>query len=174
MLREQIRKRMTYLLSNEFREACLSSLRLLHLCRVPWAEGTPPPPKRYGRYGERVAASWLRARGHRVLRTNWRWGNRGELDIVSREGDTLVFTEVKSALGSSSGGAPARRVNREKRELIRIGARNWLRLLNKGAVPHRFDIIEVYLPPAARPQIVHTPRAFGMEEGREWQSRHSS
>lgn len=157
----------------ELAERVLAYLRVLHRLRVPWAAGNPPPPKRYGRYGERVAASWLRARGHRILRRDWRWGRRGELDIVSREGDTLVFTEVKSALVSSVGGAPARRVNREKRELIRIGARNWLRLLNKGAVPHRFDIIEVYLPPAARPEIIHTPNAFGMEEGREWNARHA-
>lgn len=150
----------------ELKERVFAYLRLLHRCRTPWAEGTPPPPKRYGRYGERVACSWLRAHGHRILRTNWRWGNRGELDIVSREGDTLVFTEVKTALGSSTGGAASRRVNREKRELIRYGAHNWLRLLNREDVPFRFDIIEVYLPAAAVPEVVRLPNAFGMVEGR--------
>lgn len=153
-------------MTEEVKEKVLAYLRLLHRCRVPWAEKTPPPPKRYGSYGERVACSWLRAHGHRILRTNWRWGNRGELDIVSREGDTLVFTEVKTALGSSTGGAASRRVNRDKRELIRYGAHNWLRLLNREDVPFRFDIIEVYLPAGAHPEIVHLPDAFGMVEGR--------
>lgn len=157
----------------ELKERLLAYLRLLHRCRTPWAEGTPPPPKRYGRYGERVAASWLRAHGHRILRTNWRWGKRGELDIVSREGDTLVFTEVKTALGTSTGGAASRRVNREKRELIRYGAHNWLRLLNREDVPFRFDVIEVYLPAGEPPEVVHTPSAFTMEEGSAWGGRHA-
>lgn len=153
----------------ELKERVLAYLRVLHLCRTPWKEGTPPPPKRIGRYGERVACSWLRAHGYRLLRTDWRWGNRGEVDIVSRKGDTLVFTEVKTAWGSSTGGAASRRVNREKRELLRHGARNWIRILNKGAIPFRFDIIEVSLPAGSRPEVYHLPNAFGMEEGRAWQ-----
>lgn len=149
------------------REQLLARLHLLHRLTVPWSATAPPPPKRFGRYGERVAVSWLRAQGHRILRCDWRWGRRGELDIVSRCGDMLVFTEVKSALGMA-GGAAARHVNRPKRELIRHGARNWLRLLNR-EVPYRFDIVEVYLPAGQRPQVEHHPHAFTMHEGHTWQ-----
>lgn len=150
------------LLSEESGELLLARLHLLHRCRVP-LKAEQMPPRRFGRYGERVAASWLRAHGHRILRMNWRWGKRGELDVVSREGDTLVFTEVKSALGSSVGGAAARRVTREKRDLIRHGARNWLRLLNR-EVPFRFDVLEVCLTAGQRPDIVHMVHAFHMQE----------
>ena len=148
----------------ELKERVLAYLRVLHRLRVPWGPRELPPPRRFGRYGERVAASWLRAHGHRILRTNWRWGRRGELDIVSREGDTLVITEVKSALGTR-GGAPARHVDRHKRELLRHGAHNWLRLLNSPRpVPVRFDIIEVYLPAGAVPEIERLENAFPLKD----------
>lgn len=128
--------------------------------------GVVPKPREHGRYAELVAASWLRSRGHRILRMNWIWGKRGEIDIVSRQGDELVFTEVKSALGYSGGG-PAHRVDREKRERLRLGAHNWLRLLGR-EVPVRFDIAEVYLPAGQRPELHISERAFGFNEGRAW------
>lgn len=72
---------------------------------------------------------------------------------------------MKSTVSQTSGSA-LRRVDREKRMLIRRGARNWLRLLGR-EVPYRFDLIEVYLPAGARPQITHYPAAFGMKEGEQ-------
>ncbi|MCQ2365401.1 MAG: YraN family protein [Akkermansia sp.] len=148
-------------MKGELAEQVLAYLRVLHRLRVPWGPRELPPPRRFGRYAERVAASWLRAQGYRILRTNWRWGRSGELDIVSREGDALVITEVKSALGTR-GGAPARHVNRRKRELLRHGANNWLRLLNR-PVPVRFDIIEVYLPAGEIPEIERLENAFPLK-----------
>lgn len=160
----RVRRQLAYLFSRDFAEQVLAVLCLLHRLRVPWGPRELPPPRRFGRYGERVAASWLRAQGHRILRTNWRWGRSGELDIVSREGDTLVITEVKSALGTR-GGAPARHVDRHKRELLRRGANNWLRLLNSPRpVPVRFDIIEVYLPAGGVPETERLMNAFPLRE----------
>ena len=110
-----------------------------------------PSTARVGAYGEAVAASYLRARGLKILRRNWCWGKRGELDLVCRDGDTLVAVEVKSATSHDSG-APMRMVNATKRRLLRHGLRNWLRLLNS---PHevktRFDVVEVYLLPPGNP-----------------------
>lgn len=160
----RVRRQLAYLFSRDFAEQVLAVLCLLHRRRVPWGPRELPPPRRFGRYGERVAASWLRAQGHRILRTNWRWGRSGELDIVSREGDTLVITEVKSALGTR-GGAPARHVDKHKRELLRRGANNWLRLLNSPRpVPVRFDIIEVYLPAGGVPETERLMNAFPLRE----------
>lgn len=110
-----------------------------------------------------MAASWLRAQGLRVLRRNFRWGDSGEIDLVCRQGDSLVFVEVKSNTGKEHG-APGRAVNRHKRQLLRRGARNWLRLLKKD-VPVRFDIMEVWLPPLQRPELRWTQHAFTMVEG---------
>ncbi len=111
-----------------------------------------------GAYGELVAASWLRSQGCRVLRRNFRWGRGGEIDLVCREGDTLVFVEVKS--GTTEGPYPlAHKVNAEKRALLRRGARNWFMLLGQ-VVPHRFDVVEVHLRAGMRPEIVRKLNAF--------------
>ena len=50
-------------------------------------------------YGELAAASFLRAEGCVILRRNWRPVRGGELDIVCREGECLVFVEVENPYG---------------------------------------------------------------------------
>ncbi|MDO5451349.1 MAG: YraN family protein [Akkermansia sp.] len=122
-----------------------------------------PPRAFLGRYGERVAESWLRAQGFRILYRNFRWGDSGEIDLVCRQGDVLVFTEVKSTTNPAFG-APARAVNRHKRRLLRRGARHWLTLLGKEP-PIRFDIVEVYLLPRQVPRVNLIANAFHMHEG---------
>lgn len=130
-----------------------------------------PTTEEVGQYGELVAASWLRRQGCRVLRHNFQWGESGEIDLVCRDGDTLVFAEVKSN-ASLQHGAPGRAVNAAKRERQRSGARSWLNLLGY-EVPIRFDIVEVRLPAGERPQVSRQVGAFSMYEGREWAARHA-
>ena len=55
-----------------------------------------------GALGERIAAAYLTDAGLRVLDRNWRC-REGELDIVAREGDALVFCEVKTRRGIGFG-----------------------------------------------------------------------
>ncbi len=110
------------------------------------------PDSRYrGAYAELVAASFLRAQGLRILRRNFRWGQRGELDIVAREKDELVFCEVKGTVSPASGD-PIRAINSGKRRLLRIGAFNWLSLLGH-RVPTRFDVVEVFLAAGQKPAL---------------------
>ena len=90
-----------------------------------------------GVWAELRAAAWLRRRGYRVLHVRWRGGG-GEIDLVAREGDTLVFVEVKSAPRLGDG---ARRVGRQKQELLRRAARAYLRQAEPGAA-YRFDVLE--------------------------------
>ncbi len=140
------------------RDRLCSRLRLLHRLRCPWRQEQTPDRRAVGRYGELVAASWLRSQGLRVLRLNFVWVGSGEIDIVCREGDTLVFVEVKS--GTVEGPYPlAHKVDEEKRRLIRRGARNWFHLLGR-KVPHRFDIVEVHLRAGERPRVHHIREAF--------------
>ncbi len=139
-------------------------MHLLHRWCCPWDSDERPERAYVGVYGELVAASWLRAQGYRVLRHNFRWGNSGEVDLVCREGDTLVFVEVKS--GTAAGPYPlSRKVDAEKRVLLRRGADNWLRLLGQ-EVPFRFDIVEVLLPARHRPEVNLIRAAFGMRAAR--------
>ena len=137
-------------------------MHLLHRLSCPWSTDREAPNARYrGEYAELVAASYLRAKGVRVLRQRFHLGRRGELDIVARQGDTLVICEVKSTISPESG-APSRAINYHKRRLLRVGARNWLYLLGR-KVPVRFDVVEVYLHAGQRPLVEWRQNAFGFK-----------
>ncbi len=142
----------------ELRYRLASRLHLLHRLRCPWPAGRTPVRCYVGRYGELVAASWLRSQGCRVLRRNFVWVGSGEIDLVCRDGDTLVFVEVKS--GTVDGPySLAHKVDEEKRRLIRRGARNWFHLLGH-SVPHRFDVMEIHLRAGERPGVNRLVNAF--------------
>ncbi len=97
-----------------------------------------------GREGERLAARCLRRRGYKVLYRNFRAPKGGEVDLVCRHRDVLVFVEVKTRRGSDYG-TPAEAVTLAKQKLIARGAIAWLRLLHHPEVVVRFDIVEVVM-----------------------------
>lgn len=97
---------------------------------------------RLGARGEKMAARFLRKNGFKILYRNFRTKRGGEIDLVCREGETLVFVEVKTR-SSTKFGNPADAVNAEKQRLIERGAQAWLRLLNYPEVIFRFDILEI-------------------------------
>ncbi len=77
-----------------------------------------------------------------------------------RDGGTLVFVEVKTRRRDGFM-HPADAVDRHKRELLRIGAERWLRLLpNAADIPIRFDIVEVIAPAGELPECRHIREAF--------------
>lgn len=139
-------------------------MRLLHNWNCPWNKDQLPKSAYLGKYGEWVAFSWLRAQGYKILRRRFRVDASGEVDIICRKKDLLVFVEVKSALHSGSG-RPARRINEHKRELLRRVARLWLQRLEH-EVPSRMDIVEVLLPPGGKPEVNHIPGAFSLKPQR--------
>ena len=139
-------------------------MRLLHRLRCPWSSEAPPSVRYRGEYAELVAASYLRAQGLRILRRNFRWGRSGELDIVARQGETLVVCEVKSTISPASG-APSRAIDHSKRRRLRYGARSWLAILGRPA-PVRFDTVEVYLRAGELPLLEWTRDAFPLREER--------
>ena len=67
-----------------------------------------------GKLGERLAASFLKKEGMKVLYRNFRAPKGGEVDLVCRDGDTLVFAEVKTRT-SLRYGRPAEAVNKKNR-----------------------------------------------------------
>lgn len=95
-----------------------------------------------GRWGEREAALHLKRRAWKILRRNFRAPDGGEVDLVCRDGGTLVFAEVKTRR-SEELGRPLDAVDRKKQSLIRRGAFYWLRLLEMPDLTFRFDVIEV-------------------------------
>lgn len=106
------------------------------------------PRHALGRFGEKVAARFLRRQRYKILYRNFRANRGGEVDIVCRESDVLVFVEVKTR-SSELFGRPAEAVNREKQELIARGALAWLRMLDNPDIIFRFDIVEIVMESGA-------------------------
>lgn len=111
-----------------------------------------------GKYGERVAAAYLQERGVEVVERNWRCAT-GELDIVARDGDVLVFVEVKTRT-SAQWGTPAEAVTRVKANRVRALARAWLADHPHVYVGLRFDVISVLRRPAGAADVLHLQDAF--------------
>jgi putative endonuclease len=101
----------------------------------------------------------LRRRGFRVLYRRFRGPRGGEVDIVCRDGDTLVFVEVKTR-ASVVFGWPVEAVNAPKQHLIARGALAWLRLLDNPAIPFRFDVVEVVIERSLPAQLNLIQAAF--------------
>lgn len=112
-----------------------------------------------GETGERLAGKQIHRRGGKVLFRNFRAPKGGEVDIVYREDETLVFAEVKTRT-SDQFGRPGDAVDREKERLIIRGANAWLRELNLPSVLFRFDVIEVFLLPGKQAEVKINKDAF--------------
>ena len=108
-----------------------------------------------GRRGERLALRYLRRCGYRLVCRNYRHG-RHEIDRILRDGDCLVFVEVKTRTNTAFG-TPAMAVGRDKQRNLRLAAAAYLQQCRCGMAPARFDVVEVYLPEG---KIQHIVNAF--------------
>lgn len=111
-----------------------------------------------GAYGERLAARHLVDAGLVLLDRNWR-SRTGELDIVARDGDVLVFCEVKTRRGPGFG-TPAEAVGARKVARLRRLAAEWLAQAEVRPREIRFDVISVVSPPRGAPRVEHVRGAF--------------
>lgn len=100
---------------------------------------------------------YLRAQGWRIVARNWRWRG-GEVDIIAKDGETLVFVEVK-ARENPEFLSPEEAVDQRKRQHLWRSAQAYLR--GKPWVPVRFDVVTV--TPSG---IHHIHGAFGEEDVR--------
>lgn len=127
-----------------------------------WLQGRPPAQHlRYGQMGEKAAKRHLKRHGLKFLTANFR-SPRGEIDLVFRERDCLVFVEVKTR-SSEEWTRPAAAVDRERRGRLTRAALDYLRLLHHPPVKVRFDIVEVLLQEGRLREIRHLPNSFPME-----------
>jgi putative endonuclease len=109
-----------------------------------------------GDRGERAAARFLRHHGLRVLLRGYRTRS-GEIDLIAREGEILVFVEVKARRQ----GIPAEAVTLEKQRRITLAALHFLRKYGLLEQRSRFDIVAIVWPDDRRPpQIEHIRNAF--------------
>jgi putative endonuclease len=96
-----------------------------------------------GKIAEDAAARYLQVHGYAIMARNWRCAF-GEIDIVARQGEELVFVEVKSRT-SGELARPADSVNARKQERLGMLARAYLAQNVKGECPCRFDVVEVLM-----------------------------
>jgi putative endonuclease len=111
-----------------------------------------------GAYGERVAARHLVEAGMVVLDRNWRCAE-GELDIVARDGSTVVFVEVKTRR-TTRFGTPAEAVGPVKVGRLRRLAERWLAMSGLAAPAMRFDVVSVQPQDTGAAVVEHVRGAF--------------
>lgn len=121
-----------------------------------------PEHLRRGASGEKIARRFLRRNGYKILRRNFRGRSGGEIDIVCRERDTLVFVEVKTRT-SQEFGRPFEAIHPDQQRRISLGALAWLRLLDNPDILFRFDVVEV-IATGAEPQVELLRNAFALAE----------
>lgn len=94
-----------------------------------------------GRSAEGRAAAHLASLGYEIVERNARTAG-GEIDIVAREGDELVFVEVRSRADDSSGG-PEETVGRAKQRRVARAAAAYLVERNPHRATCRFDVVAI-------------------------------
>ena len=96
-----------------------------------------------GKQGEIKAKNYLKRRGYTILESNYRT-KAGELDLIAKEKDCLVFVEVKTRTNEEYG-TPAEAVSYYKQQHMIRSAKYYL-ARHGGECECRFDVIEVCMP----------------------------
>ncbi len=128
-----------------------------------WFAGKKKPEHlRRGEEGEKAAKKALKRAGLKFLTANF-CSKHGEIDLIFRDHDVLVFAEVKTR-SSEEWTRPAAAVDARKRKLLSQTALDYLRQLQNPAVKIRFDIVEVLLREGEPPEIRHLTNAFSLSK----------
>lgn len=94
-----------------------------------------------GSKAEERAAAYLLKKGYRILRRNYR-SKTAEIDIIAKDGPTIVFVEVKSRT-STAFGSPVEAVDAKKQKKMKQAALQFLCGGENEAAPARFDVIAI-------------------------------
>ncbi len=93
-----------------------------------------------GAWGEDLAAAYLREKGYVILERDWH-SNHRDIDIIARDGDTIVFVEVKTRRNREFGD-PLQAIDLEKRRNLRLAMNHYIKY-RKIDNPCRFDVVTV-------------------------------
>lgn len=114
-----------------------------------------------GQRGEDEATRYLQQQGYSILSRNWRDG-RLELDIICKDGDTLVFVEVKTRAQQGMT-APYEALSKTKQRTLIRAAQSWLAAHNSWQEPCRFDLVCVTYTGTTF-STEHTANAFDLSQ----------
>ena len=115
--------------------------------------------KELGKRGEEVALRFLKKKGYRIIEKNYVC-NMGEMDIIAKEKDTLVFIEVKTRT-SQEFGPPQLAVNAWKQKQLSKVALNYLKEKRLEDVKARFDVVAILLA-GKEEEVELIPNAFDL------------
>lgn len=93
-----------------------------------------------GEMAEKRAVEFLRQQGYQIIAQNYRWRG-GEIDIIARDGDCLVFVEVK-ARSSVNFGLPEEAIPQHKRRKLIVTAQRYI-AQHKPELDMRFDVVAI-------------------------------
>ena len=110
-----------------------------------------------GLSGENLACDELRRRGYAILDRRYRT-RFGEIDIIARDGDTVVFVEVKARVTDDFGGAAAAITAWKQRRIAQMAV-DYLARRSLHDCPCRFDVVAIDFEPA-EPRVTVYPNAF--------------
>jgi putative endonuclease len=116
------------------------------------------PRQALGRAAEDAAAAHLTGAGLKILERNVRLGH-GEIDLVCRDGDVVVFVEVKCRR-ETWGDPPAAAVSWHKQRRLTRLAQHYLKWRRLEGVRCRFDVVSVTLDVSGHTRIAHVRGAF--------------
>lgn len=108
--------------------------------------------KSVGKIGEDIAQQYLKKQGWKILDKNFHYSRYAELDIVAKDGDTIVFVEVKTR-STTNFGHPFEAVNKTKLNNIFKAGLAWLKTTNESYKNYRIDVIS--LIGTENPKIEH-------------------
>ena len=130
---------------------------------LPWRSSSKSAHLRRGVRGEKLACRYLKRNGYKILFRNFRGRSGGEIDVVCRDNDTLVFVEVKTRTREDFG-RPLEAVDPAKQKRISRGALAWLRMLENPDILFRFDVVEVMMAQNAEPRVELVKNAFPLSK----------
>jgi putative endonuclease len=97
--------------------------------------------QKFGEKGEAIAVHHLKKNGYKILETNYST-KLGEIDIIAKDKDTIVFVEVKTRR-SVHFGSPKWAVTPQKQKKISMVALYYLKINNQSTAKARFDVVAV-------------------------------
>ncbi|MEJ5305116.1 MAG: YraN family protein [Ignavibacteria bacterium] len=114
--------------------------------------------KSLGKKGEDIAEELLRSKGYQILKRNFRFG-KGEIDIIAKDGDCLVFVEVKSRKNYDFG-EPEYSITKSKQKQLKRIAEGYFYVNGINEQLCRFDVITIVGEKEDELKINHIENAF--------------
>jgi len=114
--------------------------------------------KQFGDRGEDIAVDYLSSNNFKIIERNYRYGH-GEIDIIAKDGEVLVFVEVKTRKNLEFG-PPELAITKRKQSQVRKISEAYLIEKNIADTDCRIDVVAILIRKNIPPKITHIENAF--------------